>query len=390
MKDRILLSASLFHSLNDAASVIVPMTFPILYGQSHLITSYSQIGLLSNLGLMTTLCVQFLIVKLSYHVEYRSLMLMSLVGICSFMAVITMSSSFVSLLLFFLLLRISMSFYHPIVIAWVSKSQPLNRLDLAMGIQSGSGNAGVFLAFVSVGYLAERWGWKTPLLSWSLFGMLLGTLGLVVLRHISTKGENRPPLRVSSWLKVLSKVGHLIPGFVFGGVGWAITVFYAPSLLNHEFGIPMGRTGLFMGLWIGLGTLSGYGYGFLSRWFGRKPVFLLSIGGSSLCLCLLGLAPARTAAVAGLLLFGMFLLIVYPSLHTFIGSTVPVGEQTQAFSWLANIQMISGALIALLAGFFSDRFGIRSAFILSAALSATVLGYYMLTGTVDGKARSEG
>ena len=83
MKKKILLSASLFHALTDAAGVITPTIFPLLYSQGFLITRYSQIGLLSNLGLLTTLVLQFLVVRLSFRHEYRRLLLISGVGICA-------------------------------------------------------------------------------------------------------------------------------------------------------------------------------------------------------------------------------------------------------------------------------------------------------------------
>jgi MFS family permease len=388
VKNRILLSASVFHALNDAASVIVPTVFPLLYSQGRLITSYSQIGLLSNLGLLTTFCLQFLVVKVSFHAEYRSLLLWSVLGICGSMALLTLSASFLSLLALFLLIRVFMSFYHPVIIAWISKSQPAEGLGQAMGIQSGSGNLGVFLAFMTVGYLAERFDWKTPLLAWSLFGILLGILSFLVLRGVSSKEAVLPALRISGWMRVLDMIRRLVPGFIFGGLGWSVTVFYAPSLLHHEFSIPMGGTGLYLALWIGLGTFSGYGYGFLSRHFGRRRVFLSSLGGASAALAIIGLAPGKGVAVAGLLLFGVFLLMTYPSLHTFVGSLVPRGEQTQAFSWVSNIQMISGALLALVAGVLSDSFGIRSPFILSAVLSAAAFLYYVRPELKDTLGRS--
>ncbi len=380
MKHKILFSASLFHAVNDAASVIVPTIFPLLYSQSHLITSYSQIGLLSNLGLLTTFCLQFLVVRVSLRAEYRNLLLWSVLGICGSMALLTTSSSFLVLLGLFILIRVFMSFYHPVIIAWISKSQPAEGLGQAMGIQSGSGNLGVFLAFMTVGFLAENFGWRTPLLAWSGFGLLIGILSFTVLRGVSSKEAARPALRFSGWMRVLDKIRRLVPGFIFGGVGWSVTVFFAPSLLNHEFSIPMGRTGLFLALWIGLGTFSGYGYGFLSRILGRRKVFLASLGGATVSLAVLGFAPGRSYAVAGLLVFGVFLLMTYPSLHTFVGSLVPRGEQTQAFSWVSNIQMISGALLALLAGVLSDSFGIRSPFVLSSALSGAAFLYYLLPG----------
>jgi len=37
MKKRILISASLFHALTDAATIVTPTIFPILYSQAFLI-----------------------------------------------------------------------------------------------------------------------------------------------------------------------------------------------------------------------------------------------------------------------------------------------------------------------------------------------------------------
>lgn len=383
MKKRILLSASIFHALNDATTTVVPMVFPLLYGQGRLITSYSQIGLLSYLGLLVTLLVQYYVVRLSFRLEYQTLMFWSFAGICISLACVPLASSFLTLLLLFLFMRVATSFYHPLMIAWVSKSQPAAGLDLAMGIQSGSGNIGVLLAFLSVGYLAQRWGWKTSLLAWSLFALVLGALGCLAIKGISSKSEVRPSLHFSSWLKVLGRIRHLIPGFIFGGTGWAVTIYYAPSLLNHEFSVPIGRTGLYLSMWIALGTISGYGYGLLSRRFGRRNVYLVSIGAAALSLAVIGFAPGRTVAVSALLVFGVFLLMTYPSMHTFVGSSVSHRDQTQAFSWVSNIQILSGALMALLAGLISDRFGIRAPFLLSALLAAACFIYYAPPGRLN-------
>ena len=379
MKKKILLSASLFHALNDAASIITPTIFPILYNQGFLITSYAQIGLLSNLGLLTTLVMQFLAVRLSYRHEYRHLLLASGLGICAAIALVPFARTFGMLLLFFVLVRVFSSFYHPVVIAWISKSRAGSgkELDDAMGIQSGSGNAGVMLAYLSVGFLAQRWSWKTPLFVWGFVGLGLVGLGMLALRGVSSRNEERAAsLGPASWAHSLLAIKRFIPGFFFGGMGWSVTVYYAPSLLNHKFHIPMGRTGLYLALWIGIGTITGYGYGTWSRRFGRKNVFLLSLGGAVVSLLLIGFAPIKELAVAGLLAFGGFLLMTYPSLHTFVGSTVPPEGQTQAFSWVSNIQLISGALVSLAAGFLSDALGIQFPFILTGILTLAIFAFY--------------
>lgn len=378
MKKRILLSASLFHALTDASTTVVPMIFPLLYVQGRMISSYGRIGLLSNLGLLTTFLVQFLVVRISYAWEYRSLLLASLFGIALSLVLITAAGSFGTLLVLFLLLRIATSFYHPIVIAWISRSHVSGGLDDAMGIQSGSGNVGVLLAFLSVGYLAEEWNWQASLIVWAGVVLVLGSIGLLVLGRISSRDNRRPALGPRAWFRALGNIRAYIPGFLFGGMGWSITIYYAPSLLNHKYGVPLGRTGLYLALWIGLGTITGYGYGFLSRRFGRRAVFLASVGGGAASLFLIGLAGSLTAALAGILAFGGFLLMTYPSLHTFVGSATPADGQTLAFSWVSNIQIVSGAMVTLLAGYLSDHFGIRTPFLLSGILAAAVFLFYLV------------
>ena len=382
MKKKILLSASLFHPLTDAASVITPMVFPLLLAQNFLISSYAQIGILSNLGLLTSLVVQFAVVRLSFRREYRSLMVLSGLGLCASLALIPLARSYAALLLLFLGLRVCASFYHPIVIAWVSKSQAGSgrELDDAMGIQSGSGNLGVGLAYLTVGFLAQRWGWRTPHFVWAVLGLVLAGLGAWALRGVSSRSEERPSLRPADWWRSLRSIKRFVPGFFFGGAGWSVAVYYAPSLLNHKYGIPMGQTGLFLALWIGLGTVTGYGYGVWSRRFGRKPVFIASLVGAAAALFLLGFAPTRGLAVVGLLLFGGFLLMTYPSLHTFVGSTVPASGQTMAFSWVSNIQLVSGAIVTLVSGVLSDVLGIAFPFVFTAILTLAVLAFYAPRG----------
>ncbi len=382
MKKKILLSASLFHALTDAATIVTPTVFPLLYSQAFLIRKYSQIGLLSNLGLITTILVQFWVVALSFRYEYRRLMLVSGLGICLANFLIPFSPSFGILLLLFILLRAFTSVYHPVVIAWISRSRAGagQELDDAMGIQSGSGNLGVLVAFLSTGYLSQHWGWKAPLYVWAALGLLITAAGVAAIKGISSQQPVRPDLSPGNWWNVLKKVSHLVPGFFFGGMGWSVTVYYAPSLLHNNFQIPMGKTGVYLALWIGLGTITGYLYGVWSRRFGRKKVFLTSLAGATFCLLVLGFSASRSLSVAALLLFGGFLLMTYPSLHTFVGSTVSQADQTQAFSWISNIQLISGAVISLVSGFLSDWLGIRFPFILAGFISLLIFLFYLPKG----------
>ncbi len=374
----ILISASLFHALNDAATVAVPMIFPLLYSQHLFIRNYSQIGVLSNLGLLTTFFFQILVVQASKKVEYKCLLCLSFLGISLTLILISWAAGFAALLFLYLLFRAFDSFYHTLGLAWVSRSHPSKGIDLAMGVQSGSGNFGVFLAFISVGYLAQRFGWRVPLQSWSAVCLVLGLTSFFIIRKISFASDDLDLLDWTSWRETVRRIRVYLAGFVFAGACWSMTVYFAPSLFHHRFHISMGKTGVFMAFWIGLGTFMTYLFGSLSRKLGRSRVYKLGFGGASFSLLILGLAPKPGLAVFGLFSFGTFLFLIYPALQSYVGNAVPFRNQAQAFSVVSNIQMISGAAASLAAGFLSDQFGISSPFLFMGCLGAAATLFYAL------------
>ncbi|MFQ6037348.1 MAG: MFS transporter [Candidatus Aminicenantales bacterium] len=377
MKRKILFSASLFHALNDATTVTVPMIFPLLFSQKFIITRYSDIGILSNLGLFTTFLFQIVIATYAHRFEYRWMLLLSILGISVSVFGITFSQTFGAMLALYLLLRVFTSFYHPIGIATVSKAHPDQGLDFAMGIQSGSGNLGVFIAFVAAGYLAQDFGWKMPLYACAGASLALGILSFMAVRKTPVKRERviRPDL--SSWLETLKDIRAYILGFVFGGACWGTTVYYAPSLFNHKFHVPLGKTGVFLALWIGLGSVMTYLYGYISRKAGRKRASGISLAGSTLALLFLGGASGLSLAVASLLFFGVFLFLIFPALQSAVGEGVSRKNQVLAFSLVANIQMITGSVVVLVAGFISDRFGINAPFLMIAFLGILTSVFYL-------------
>jgi FSR family fosmidomycin resistance protein-like MFS transporter len=378
MKKRILFSASLFHAFNDASTVIVPMIFPLLYSHQFIIKKYSHIGILSNLGLLTTFLLQILIANYAHKFEYRHLVLVSSLGISLSILLISLSVNLVSMLILYLLMRGFTSFYHPIGIATVSRAHPDQGLDFAMGIQSGSGNLGVFIAFISAGYLAQNFGWEMPLYVCAGVNVFLGIMSYFSVRKISLK--RKKPIRpdFSSWKEALRDIKIYIPGFIFGGACWGTTVYYAPSLFNHKFEVPLGSTGIFLALWIGTGTVITYFFGCLSKRAGREKISLMSLTGSMVFLLILGTASVLGIAAMALIFLGAFLFLIYPAFQSFVANKVPEKNQVLAFSIVANIKMITGAIVVLISGFLSDTFGISSPFLFLVGLGILVLTNYLL------------
>jgi MFS family permease len=377
MNKRILLSASIFHAFNDAATVTIPMVLPLLYSQTQLISSYSQIGILSYLGLLVTFVCQVIIVNYAYRFEYRNLLLFSILGTSLLLFMITFSAAFMKFLLFYLIMRGFMSFYHPIGIATVSRSHPDKGLDFAMGIQSGSGNLGVFITFIFMGYASQKFGWEAPLRLWALIGIGLGIAGYIVVRKVTTFRQEFQKPDLSKWAQTLKSIKNFVPGFIYGGACWGITVYYAPSLLHHKFQVPLGKTGLFLAAWIALGAFMPYLFGYLSRKVGRTNIVLFGIGFSTLFVLVLGLSSQKNLTILALLFFGTFLFLIYPAFQSFVAKHIPSPDQTVAFSLVANVLMISGAFGNLLAGLLSDKFGINYPFVFLSLLGAIVISFYL-------------
>ncbi|MBL7083574.1 MAG: MFS transporter [Candidatus Aminicenantes bacterium] len=378
MKKKVLFSASIFHALNDAASVTVPMVFPLLYSQQFIIKKYFHIGILCNLGLLVTFLFHIILVNVSNKFEYKHMILVSYLGICLSLVLMTFSSAFTSFLLIYLAMRVFNSFYHSIGVAWVSKTHPSQGIDFAMGIQSGSGNLGVFVAFITSGYLAQTLGWEIPLFVWAAAGFLLGSISFMAVRKTSTRSTEIHKPTFSSWIETMKNIQLYIPAFIFGGACWGTTVFYAPSLLNHKFKTPLGQTGLYLALWIGIGAVMTYLFGFLSRRFGRLKILLCAFTGATLFLYLLWIAPVKELALVSLLFFGTFLFLIFPCFQSFVGNEVPAKNLNQAFSLSANVQMLTGAVVALIAGFLSDKFGINSPFLFLGMLGTIITIFYLL------------
>lgn len=376
MKSRVLVSSSLFHLLNDATTVAIPMIFPLLYNQGELISRYTHIGILSYSGMFLTFLCQILVAHNAHRFEYRWILFTSFMGLSIFIFLISFSSTFALLFIFYLGMRVFASFYHSIGVATVSRTHADKSLDFAMGVQSGSGNFGILIAFISVGYLAEKFGWQRPLYIWAAGVFVLGSLAFFMLRKTNLRNPASRTPKWPVWTGTLKKISFTIPGIFLGGAAWAATVYFVPSLLNHRLEIPLGKTGIYMAAWILMGTITPYLFGYLSRRLGRRLVCWLSLTGTTLGLYGLFLSRTSLAAVASLLFFGMFMLLLFPVLQSYIGDCARAENQDVAFTLFANIQMLSGATAGLIGGLVSDALAIQYPFLILAILGTLTMILY--------------
>ncbi|GAG02562.1 unnamed protein product, partial [marine sediment metagenome] len=111
-KNKILLSVSLYHALNDGSVAAIPILFPVL--KSLFSLNYTQIGIITGGGLILTLIAQLLIGRIADGKNFATLLTTGLLLVGISMLLLTKSSDFFTLVVFILVLRLASSFFHPV------------------------------------------------------------------------------------------------------------------------------------------------------------------------------------------------------------------------------------------------------------------------------------
>lgn len=378
---RSLFSISLFHFVNDAAVVTLPLIYPVLYDQGFIITRYSQIGTVYLAGLAVTIVSQFLIGSFARERHYRKILPTAILCIGLSLILISTTERFLTFLLVFLMFRVSASFYHPVGIAWINTLARERGLDRSMGIQSAMGDLGVLVSFTIGGILAERGGWRFPVLLWAFVATIISIAGYITSwrgRDASEEKNSSPSM--PSWREAFLSLKPLVPAFCLGGIAWFIIIGYAPSLLHHRISVSMAYTGYILAVWIGAGTVSSMLYGRIVAYIGHRPLLILSYAAVLFGSILLSITDDTRAAVGIMAVFGFFLFLTYPCLLSCVGKRVPDASSPGAFSIAANLQMMGGAVFSFIAGFLSDSFGIESPFQLLAAATFAIILYLLYQG----------
>lgn len=378
-KKRMLATVSIYHACNDGSSVALPAIFPILYTQGLLIKDYTAIGTIVLSGLAVAVVAQSFVGHYvrPRHSRYFLALDALIVGIS--LLLMTLSSNFGMLVLFFIGMRLGTSIYHPVGISWVSHTFGKTSLDKAMGIQSAFGNIGVLLAFTSTGFLAHHFGWKMPLYIWGLINLLAVPVGLMLSTGTVNRDEIAEERKVEkepvSWITAFRELKVFIPLTLLGGLAWGIIINYSPSLLHHRLGLPMSSTGMVLGCWMSAGTIAALMYGRTITWLGRCRTILAAFAIITVTAFILAFGTSLTVIIPAFALLGLALFTTYPAVISFISSTVRKRNQTAGFAINANVAIGGNSVFTFVSGHLSDAFGIQTPFLLLGSASIFILIY---------------
>ena len=356
----------------------IPILFPILKTQFNL--SYTEVGVITGGGLLITLFFQLIIGRTADGKNSLTLLSTGILLLSLSLLLLTQSNGFLSLVLLIFFLRFASSFFHPIGVGWISRIFKKDRLDWAMGVQSGTADFGAFIAISTTLYLSEIRNWYFPLYIWSILG-IIGLLiaiiltrslnkDLLLVKRIREKQSVRDSL--TEFYKLLKKIKILVPSFIISGASWNVTITFLPLLLEQKTSLPLTFIGLIVSIWIGIGSISSIFCGRICAIIKRKNVVILSyliIGCTAL---LISYITNILLIVVALVLFGIFTFLSFPCLFSFISEATHETVESRTFGLIFTLQLGGGIIISFLSGFLSDVYGVWIPFALLGLLSLLI------------------
>jgi len=382
-KHKILSTVSLFHAFNDGAVSVIPLLFPVFKTLFNL--SYTQIGLITGIGLAVTLISQVLIGRISDKNNSKIFLLIGVLLLSGSLLTLPLSQGFVTLLLFVIILKFSSSFFHLSGIGLISRTFKRDRLDWAMGIQSAFGDFGAFVAILTTLYIAESIGWVFPFYLWFIIGVSCLFIALFLTRNIAENylrveqtNNNKQTVAeaIDEWINIMKRLRLLIPLFIVSGIAWGVTINYLPLFLNEKTPLALSSIGIIVSLWIGVGTIVCLFYGKIQSYVGRKTIIILAYFTMGVMGFFLAFSTNVPIIIFIVILLGLSTFLTFPALFSFVSEATHESVEGKTLGYIFTLQLGGSAIFLFLSGIFADLFGIWIPFAflgLASLLAAIVL-----------------
>ncbi|KYK20468.1 hypothetical protein AYK25_04715 [Thermoplasmatales archaeon SM1-50] len=372
---KILSAVSLIHAINDASVAVVSILFPIFKVLFEL--NYTQVGIITGGGLFVTLVAQLILGKITDGKNVNSFLLIGLLMTSLSLVILSFSSGFLTLLLFIFFIRFATSFFHPIGIGWISRIYKKNKLDWAMGIQSGLSDFGVFLASLTTLSITQLTNWKIPLYAWACICIIGLVVSFALTNQLNTElvivtkepKKHTPREMASDAFKRMKGIRLLIPAFIISGASWGVIITYFPLLLTERTPLSLPIIGFLVAIWAGIGSITSLSYGRIQSYIHRKKLLLLSYLIIGILSLLLAIFTNIILLIGVMILLGIAVFMTYPALMSFVSEVTHESVEGWTFGLTFMFQTGGGTILLFLSGVLSDLFGISMPFALLGILS---------------------
>jgi MFS family permease len=284
----------------------------------------------------------------------------------SFAAVlVSLSTNFLQLSVCLAFLGLAGTLYHPAGFAIVSETFQKSRSGRALGVQSGGGDFGILLAFLTSGYLATFFGWRFPFIVWAALGLFVLLLSLKAVNEpISSENviASDCPANVANRFSIKVIFSEIVI-LALAAACYRCLFTFLPTYFVKVRGFGVSEAAVFSSVAVAAGVLGGLIGGALSDRFGRKRTIsclMLAIGGFAVAL----VVGATFLLIPILIGLGFAAFAIFPPLYALISESTPYNVRGFSFSLAMTFMWVSGALAGIAAGSLADLFEVRVIFYL--------------------------
>lgn len=305
------------------------------------------------------------------------LSMFSLAGLfCSF---IIFASSYLTVLIFLMLLFLSMGIYHPSAYPYLSDKYSQKKGN-KFGFFEAGGGTGRLLGPLLAGMIGSYLGWRSVYIFWAILAFFTVFLFYQFFRYNEDKTEQsrnktnrKAEVKKFTSRKSISHFPHLKKvylisgffGFIAGG-----SIAFLPLFLTDVRNLPVSIAGGMLTLFLAGGLLGNMIGGKFSDIWGPKKILQISFFATFFLLFLIPLTPGFLIILV-LLPAGVLFFMTLPALSVLIGET-----ETKDLGLAFGMQTLTGAgfgaFSRLLSGLISDFLGVQYIFFLLSL--AAILG----------------
>ena len=260
---------------------------------------------------------------------------------------------------------------YPPTVSMISDLFPLRKRGFAMGIFNTGSVIGFSLGMAVGAMIVELYGWRTAMIGFGLFGVVLAVLLFLILKEPlrrDSKGEEittvgPPPLRkVLRFMLGQRSLFHLIVAFSLVNIMDAVSGFWTISFYVRSHGMSIGEAGTALGVvWVVAGLAGVLLGGYLLDYLGRRDIrwhswMLCGVALLSIPPWLLAfLGPSVTLALTGSFLSTLVFSMWYAPLQTLLTGLVGSQMRAVAYATLSTFLYLAYSLGPIITGFVSEQ-----------------------------------
>lgn len=370
IRERILYTVSLNHAANDSSVHLLPTLFPVFPGLFQL--DVFQIGIIVGVGFVINVLFQPVAGRLADRTSRHSLLMLGIGVLGVSMVLFTFATSFLSLLLVVILLRLGSSFYHPVGTSVLSRTFFHKEIDRVMGIQSSFGNMGIMSAFIVGPILYSFFGWQAPFYTWVMINVAVVVITFFNRHGFDQNSSKVGPEVASSSVEIFREHRSSLFMIAVAGSAYALISNFG-NLLAVTRGFTLVGADFLIAAWLGTATVGSILFGRISHHWGRRrslSVAFALLGGTILAIIT---SSNEIVLIGALLANGFMLSLTYPGIYAEVSDQLKIESSGKVFGLLYSFQILGSAIFSFTSGYLSSLFGLEAPFVVLAGLALATL-----------------